>query len=232
MSTESKKVDIIKVSSTGPLAFFALVVTVAVAALIATANQIEEPATKQFLVIGIVLLLILMVTFAGLSLLKKGNSSVYYPSHGALIGEPAIKSFFEGGDAAKLAGRWEVDWKVYDDEGNEISYQVHENGNMDKIIEYPKEIASIQAHGALVSVENFDPTTKYTYFFEGRLSEKDIVTLIYWSKNFELEKYLVGSVILQYEASVRGISMSGDWIGYDRSNKVTSGKVYWNKLDK
>ena len=230
MDNSESKVEIIKVASTGPLAFFSLVVIVAIAGLLAVITQVDDPEAKLALTIGMVLLLVLMVVFTGTKMILQRSNPLELPSHGSLLGNQAVKGFFQG-NSTRLAGRWEVTWKKLDEQGNEIDYTIKDE-NTGAEIPYPAEIASIKTHGALVSVENFDSTTERIYYLEGRLSSKNIVTLIYWSKPDISEMALVGSLLLEYKESYGSTVMTGDWTGYDRTDKIVKGRVYWHKMDK
>ena len=105
--TESK-VEIIKVGSTGPLAFFALVVVVALGGIFGSLTLIDDATLRTVVTLSAIVLIIIMVIFAGLKLLSKSGRNVEYPSHGSLLGDLALTGFYEGGDSKKLEGTWEV----------------------------------------------------------------------------------------------------------------------------
>ena len=117
-----------------------------------------------------------------------------------------------------------------DEKGQRVPYMV--KGKNEDLVEYPPEQAQIKSKGAMISVENTDRTTGYIYFLEGRLSQKNIVTLTYWSQPGIKESVLVGVLFLQLEESFDETVMKGECICYDRKGSITRGETVWKKIAK
>jgi hypothetical protein len=226
------RVNIIKVASNEPLAFYSAIAIFTVASLLLSLTVVERVDIRFSMVVGVILIVIAMMLFVRYGLVKKKTGTVpEFPSHGSPLGEEAIKGFFAGGDASRLEGRWKVQWFVDIGTGKMSPYMVKDpvTGEMKP---YLPEIASIKTHGAMISVENHNPTTKYVYYLEGRMSVKNTVTLIYWSKANVSESMLVGTVCLTADFSFQSATMSGTWTGYTRDGKLSHGEVKWRRLTK
>ena len=231
MSAENakSKVEIIKVSSTNPLAFYSLII-VSLVSLVGALGWVQSPTNRAIIIVGIFFVIVLMIFFVGIDMRSNRNQKTMdLPGHGSALGETAVKGFFDGGDTSKLSGRWEVTWFQQDDSGEVKPYTV-KNKQTGEEEPYPNDIVSVKVNGAMVSVEAHDQTTKRIYFLEGRLSVKDTVTLMYWSVPGVAESMLVGVLILRVKRGFKDITMEGDWMGHDRYDRIVSGKVKWEKL--
>jgi len=224
------KSGIIQAASKGPLAFFALIVLVAEIGLGVTVNLVKDnPTAVLSLIIGIVTLLIIMVIIVGLRFANPKPSILDFPGHGALLGERAVKGYFEGGDTKKLPGRWKVEWFEYDKTGKPKPYTVKDPDTGEEML-YPPDIVTVKVNQSLLSVEAHDQTTKRIYFLEGRISTGNTVTLQYWSQPGTDETILVGVLLLQVNYSFKDVAMKGTWSGYTRIDQIVHGTVSWTKL--
>ena len=222
------KVEIIKVSSTSPLAFYSLII-VTLTSLVAALNWVETPENRQLIIVGIFLVILTMIGFVGFSMFsKKRGKNMEFPGHGSALGDLAIKGFFEGGNTNQLRGRWEVSWLERDETGEVKPYTVKEE-NTGEETPYPNDIVSVKVNGAMVSAEAHDQTTRRVYYLEGRLSTRDTVTLLYWSRAGVAEAMLVGVLFLRVKKAFDKITMEGQWIGHDRNDHVVTGEVIWKK---
>lgn len=225
------KIGLVNAGSKGPIALFSLIVVVAVGGLITTATFVETGFGQNLLFFIIGVIVIMIVYLVGTRALGKTvEVKERYPSHGERISHIARNGWYSGGDASVLEGAWEVRWYDVDEKGRQVPYAV--KGKNDDFVEYPPEQAQIKSKGAMISIENADRTTGYIYFLEGRLSQKNIVTLTYWSQPGTKESALVGVLFLQLEDSFDETVMRGEWIGYDRKDSITRGKTVWNKIAK
>lgn len=232
MGTDSakSKVQIIKVSSTSPLAFYSLII-LTLAGLVGALGWVETPENKRLIIVGIFVVILAMIVFVGASMFsKRGGDEMDIPGHGSLLGEQAMKGFFDGGNSARLEGRWEVAWSEYDDAGNPKPYTAKDD-NSGEDIPYPNDIVSVKVKGSMISAEAHDQTTRRVYYLEGRISNRDTVTLLYWSQPGVAESMLVGVVYLTLNTGYNYVKMEGQWMGYDRDDEsMVRGEVHWEKL--
>lgn len=152
---------------------------------------------------------------------------------GSIQGAEAINSFLQGGDATKLSGVWNAEWWVDLPNGGEEKYSyMDENGN--KVI-YPKEKIYIQSHQAVVSCKvEYSSGEDIWYWYEGRHSDGNHVTLIYWVERGDEREKLVGVVFLEFKDGLKGnrkSKLSGRWIGYVRDGIQVEGRTEWTKED-
>ena len=122
----------------------------------------------------VVLLLIIMIVFAGISMLR-GPNMTQYPGHGTMLGEVAMKGFYEGGDASILSGQWKVTWTQHKPDGSAEPFKVRDR-KTGEIIDYPGDFITVKTFGALISADACDQITQRVYFVEGRVSSANTVT--------------------------------------------------------
>jgi len=223
------KIGLVNAGSKNPIALYSLIVVVAVGGLITAVTVIEPGLGQNAIILTIAVILIMIVYLVGTRALGKTvEVKERYPSHGETISQIAMNGWYDGGNASALEGIWKVHWYDVDEKGLRMPYKI--KGKNDDLVEYPPEQARVKSKGAMISVENIDQTTGYIYFLEGRLSQKNIVTLTYWSQPGIKESALVGVLFLQLEDSFDKTVMRGEWIGYDRKGSITRGETEWNKI--
>lgn len=230
MGEKESKAAVISAVGNKPLGLFALIVLVAEIGLGVTVKLVEDNPTAVIItIVGIILLLMLMVALVGFRVLGRQQRSNVLPTHGELIGKRATECFFHGSDPA-LDGRWRVTWLQQDSEKTDkwIPYQVRDEAS-GEMIDYPPDVVTLQTHGALISAEAEDTTTRRIYYLEGRVSNMNIVTLMYWSQIGGREEMLVGTLLLELKKGFKSIDMVGTWSGYDRHKKIVHGRVEWVK---
>ena len=223
------KVEIIKVSSSSPLAFYSLII-ITLVSLVGALGWVESPTNRLLIIVGIFLVILAMIIFVGINMSTDRHSrSMDLPGHGTALGDLAVKAFFDGGKTDRLRGRWEVSWYEYGNEG-EVKPHTVKNKETGEEEPYPNDIVSVKVKGAMVSAEAHDQTTRRVYYLEGRLSSRDTLTLNYWSRAGVPEAMLVGVLILRVNRGYDDISMEGDWMGHNRNDQIVKGKVVWKKL--
>ena len=229
MADNESKVNIIKVASVNSLAFFTVIV-LSLGVLLASLTAFNDDKYKIIVYVCVIIIVIVMIIFAGLNLLKD-NSGIEFPGHGSLLGNVAVKGFYEGGDAAILSGRWLVHWEEYDESGIPHPYKIlDEETGLE--VNYPDTNISVKVHASMISAEAQDTTTKRVYFMEGRISTHNTVSLIYWSQKDTPEARLVGGLLLKLTRQFEQTTMKGKWAGFSRDDKYISGIVTWTKLTK
>ncbi len=230
--TTESKVRIIEVI-THPLAFYALIGLIAEAGLATTAIVIENEIAVIILIVGMISLLITMVILVAKDIdkfspsdKKRGDSLL--PA--SLLDKTGTEGFLSGGVTKNLEGMWEVEWMQYDENRILQHYKV-KNKKTGIEEKYPKNNIEVKVHKSVISASAFDETTRRIYYLGGRISIKDTVTLLYWSKPDTEEAMLVGVLLLQVDWKYENTTMSGPWIGYDReTNAPVDGTVTWSKL--
>ena len=85
------------------------------------------------------------------------------------LGAKARNAFLAGPSAENLTGRWEVRW--FEGEGD--NRRVYETD--------PVEHIEITAHQCRVVCKAFDPSSKHSYWLDGRVSTGGMLALNYWS---------------------------------------------------
>ena len=233
MAKEQNKfqTSLVNAGAKGPIALYSLIVVVSVGGLITAASMMKPGFGQSAIILTIAVILIMIVYLVGTRALGKTVMvKDRYPSHGEIISQIAMKGWYKGGNASNVDGVWEVYWSEIDEQGQYSPYMVKsKNGSLQ---EYPAEQAKIKTKGAMISVENTDITTGYIYFLEGRMSQKNTVTLIYWSQPKTTDSVLVGVLLLELEESFYDTMMKGEWIGYDRKGVITRGQTVWKKIAK
>ena len=82
-----------------------------------------------------------------------------------------------------------------------------------------------------MSVNAIDKITRFNYYMEGRISTKNIVALVYWSRAKVKQSILVGVLLLELQESYQsGLTMSGSWSGYTGRERIEQGRVTWKKI--
>lgn len=144
------------------------------------------------------------------------------PGSGLLEGldQKARDAYLAGSSADFLSGRWRAQWF----EGHGESRKPYSPD--------PTEEISISTQGARVTCNSYDPSTKKTYWLDGRLSDRGVVSLIYWSQIEKGIAALTGTVLMRVDDSFegRGERLAGSWCGFTRDGKITTGEVEWKKL--
>lgn len=126
----------------------------------------------------------------------------------------AKDSFLNGGEAGDLTGFWQVSWYT------EGSTEPH------------KEVISLDNQGSEILGTATDKTTPAkTYWYHGRISNKNIITLLYWSQYDTPQASLVGVLLLELQQEKEPVKLVGTWSGYSRSEKILQGTVEWTKMD-
>ncbi len=128
------------------------------------------------------------------------------------IGAPdARRSFIEPmGAGDRLSGIWKAEWYVRDSQGQRIPNPPN-----------PEDTPMLQVNGAEIFGRVMDKGQEiyYRYWFYGRVSAKNNVTLIYWSKSESKHEALVGVVFLEVMDEVgKELRMVGTWRGYGRAS--------------
>ena len=225
------KLHLVNAGAKTPMGLYSVIVVVTIGSLISAISFLEPGFAQNALIIIIGIILVMIVYLVGTRVLGKTiEVKQQYPSHGEKISESAQKGWFYGGNAKTLEGAWEVRWYSLDEEGKRKPYMIkNKHGDLE---EYPAEQAQVTAEGAMISINNADRSTGYNYFLEGRLTEKNIVTLTYWSQPTIKESALVGVLLLELSDSFDKTTMSGSWIGYSRKNQIVSGEVEFLKVTK
>ena len=88
------------------------------------------------------------------------------------------------------------------------------------------------ASGARVFCSSFDKSTGRTYWLQGHYSDRDILTLHYWSRPEKGVCSLTGVVLLKVEYNFQEANLhaKGWWRAYTRENTITSGETHWKRL--
>lgn len=131
--------------------------------------------------------------------------------------ETAEKAFFGGVEAAHLSGFWKAHWSVVQGEPHDVDVEDQVNMICDD---------------ASIFASSFDEDTNRTYWMHGRLSDCDIVTLMYWSSLEKGYSGLTGVVILKVDDSFagKGKKMEGSWHGMGKDGELVHGTTIWEKL--
>jgi hypothetical protein len=162
--------------------------------------------------------LLLIVSFLVIRFVKKETRTAGPAS--LSLGGKAQEAFMSGGDAEKLQGRWQVQW--FQGEGPR-----RRSAGPDF-----QEQVDLLAYKSKVSCVSYDVSTKYTYWLEGRLCDRNNLALIYWSGADKRVSGLTGVVFLKVDDSFEnyGRRMKGCWRGLTRDNQVMAGEVEWTKM--
>ncbi|MBD3418962.1 MAG: hypothetical protein GF398_02470 [Chitinivibrionales bacterium] len=223
------KVNLISSAGKGPLYLFALISLVLEAGLITAVSLLKENVIAQtILVVGIIVSLILIIYLVGTKVLgKEIRVQEKYPTHGELLGKTAVDGFYYGGPTEILYGTWQVEWFEWDENHQRVPYKVTVDG---KEIDYPPDEANVRVRGPQISVQSTDKTTRYVYYLEGRMSNKSVVTLLYWSQPRVKESALVGVMLLKLFNRYDETKLEGTYTGYDRNEQIKTGECVWTKI--
>ena len=232
--TNESRVRIIEII-THPLAFYALIGLIAEAGLAVTAIVIDNEIAVITLIVGMISLLITMVILVAKDIdkfkssdKKRGDSLL--PTF--LLDKTGTEGFLSGGVTKNLDGIWEVEWQQYDKDRNPKPYMV-KNDKTGIEEKYPPDNVEVKVYKSVITATAHDKTTKRIYYLGGRISTKDLVTLLYWSKLGTKQAVFVGVLLLQVDWKYEETTMSGSWTGYDRkTNAPVEGTVTWTKLTK
>lgn len=165
--------------------------------------------------------LLLIVSFLVVRFVKRKSDKETSPV-GFSLGGKAEEAFFSGQSAEPLQGRWRVYWF----EGTGDSRRAYDPD--------PKETIDVIAYKSKVSCVSYDPSTEYTYWLEGRLSDRKTLSMIYWSNPERRVSGLSGVVLLDVDDSFEHCNkrMKGWWHGRTRDDKFICGEVEWEKMGK
>lgn len=231
--TPESRVKIIEVI-THPLAFYALVGLIAEAVLLAAISIVERNSIAETaLIAGMIGILITMVILVAINIEKfklpdQTRREPLLPTF--LLEKVGAEGFVKGGVTDGLDGRWQVSWKQYDKDRNLKPYTI-EDPETGEEKPYPDDIVHMKIHKSVIAGEAHDQTTNRIYYFGGRLSTGNTMTLLYWSRPDIDEAVLVGVLLLTVKREFKNITMSGSWTGYDRHiNAPVEGTVTWTKL--
>ncbi len=145
------------------------------------------------------------------------------------IGDRAMNSFLNGGNASNLEGTWKAKWMVFDESGAQKPYTVKIPSNHSTEIEYPSEVINVQSSSSMVFCTAKKPSElghETTYWLAGRLSNNNEVTLTYWNE----KNYMTGSVFLRLVQEFgQPEVLTGWWCGHSMNHKLTYGPTEWVK---
>ncbi len=149
---------------------------------------------------------------------------------GSTWGSDAEFAFRSGGVAEELTGNWEAVWKEFNENGDAVPYSFPDP-NTGQMIEYPPEQMLIAGRGAMVSCKTTYATGEnIDYWYEGRISSGNHITLIYWTPNEGPGSKLVGTVFLEYITELnKSPQLIGTWTGRTRDREITKGTTVWTK---
>lgn len=150
---------------------------------------------------------------------------------GSLQSGPAEDAFIHGGEARRLNGVWDVVWFTTDENGQQVPFKIDDPENPGKKIDYPPEVTTLTSYGAVVSCKTtYSSGDLIDYWYEGRLSAGDDVTLLYWQPAGDETEKLMGVVFLTVNERLnKPLEMTGWWQGRTRDGKVTTGTTRWQK---
>lgn len=131
--------------------------------------------------------------------------------------ETAEDAFFGGVEASHLSGFWKAHWHV-------VEGTPHDSDETDQV--------SLICDDASIFVSSFDEEEGKTYWMHGRLSDCDVVTLMYWSSLEKGYSCLTGCVVMTVDDSFsgKGRRMEGYWRGMGKDGKIVHGTTIWEKL--
>jgi hypothetical protein len=146
-----------------------------------------------------------------------------------MLDEEAQLSFLKGGSAEALEGHWKVYWFT----GSEGERFKREPELADSDV--TPETCRLYVRESQIFGACEDPfTAAKFYWFFGRISEANHITLTYWSDRKLPEKILVGTVFLNIEHKIekvlKGPRLTGFWHGCTDPNTIKSGTVIWEKM--
>jgi len=166
-----------------------------------------------------------------------GTESEISTGAGVALGRQAHQSFVNGGDATQLDGRWRATWYTLDDSAKRKQWEYFDD-ELGEMKTYPPDVIIVKTHDSVVSCTSINSRFQnLPYWLEGRVSNKDYLTLMYWSPLELRGGNLVGIVILRLrERRDKKLIMEGLWQGYtgedeDGVGVVTYGETEWLKLD-
>jgi len=131
--------------------------------------------------------------------------------------ELAEEAFFGGVESSHLSGFWKAKWCV-------VEGQPHDTDMEDQV--------NVICDDASIFASSFDEATSRTYWMHGRLSDCDVLTLIYWSNLQKGYSGLTGVVIMQVDDTFegKGRKMYGVWHGMGKDGKLVKGTTIWEKI--
>jgi hypothetical protein len=146
-----------------------------------------------------------------------------------MLDKEAQLSFLAGGSSEALEGHWKVYWFT-GDKGERFKREPELDDT-----EVTPETCRLYVHESQIYGRCEDPfTAAKFYWFFGRISEADHITLTYWSDRKLPEKILVGTVFLELEHKIQkkhaGPRLTGFWHGCTDKNVIKSGTVIWEKM--
>ena len=137
--------------------------------------------------------------------------------HQSIPDETALEAFYGGAEASHLSGFWKAKWHV-------IEGTPHDPDSEDQI--------NLICDDASIFASSFNEAQGKTYWMQGRLSDCDVVTLLYWSCLDKGYSSLTGCVVLKVDDSfeAKGKKMAGTWRGMGKDGKIVHGTTTWEKL--
>lgn len=166
-----------------------------------------------------------------------------WPSKGAALWTAlkpdALLSFRDGRRAERLGGKWEVEWYTDSNYKHRLRW---ENCETSLLEEYPADQVEVFPSGSgLVACSHTSRERKLPYWFIGRVSDLNVVTLQYWSPSTRNGSNRVGVLCLQIVGFDHN-SMVGTWRGTEQSDaprdardssspevKFVEGSVRWTR---
>lgn len=131
--------------------------------------------------------------------------------------ETAEAAYFGGVEASHLSGFWKANWHV-------VEGTPHDADETDQV--------NLICDDASIFASSFDKEQGKTYWMHGRLSDCDVVTLMYWSSLEKGYSCLTGCVVMTVDDSFtgKGKKMSGFWRGMGKDGQIVHGTTEWEKL--
>jgi hypothetical protein len=203
--------------------------------LVTLAFKTEDPEFLKICVWGIFGLGALFIPVFFITSRSKVSKPASSPSQGQIaqgfkmLDEEAQLSFLKGGSAETLEGHWKVYWFA-GDKGERFK---REPDLADSDV--TPETCRLYVRESQIFGACEDPfTAAKFYWFFGRISEANHITLTYWSDRKLPEKILVGTVFLEIEHKIqkenKGPRLTGVWHGCTDPNTIKSGTVIWEKM--
>ena len=174
----------------------------------------------------------LFQTHAAEGWVKARWANCWQANLGFIGGEDALKAFRDGGKPKRLEGVWRATWSVYDEQHRSKKHFVVNPNSPKRRIAYPAEHIALVSSGSAVFCTSHDALQiDQPYWLQGRLSDTDELSLIYWNEGEKDNHYMTGTVFLRLvKEQYQGESiLRGEWCGRTRDNNLVVGPVEWVK---
>ncbi|MEK7482803.1 MAG: serine/threonine-protein kinase [Planctomycetota bacterium] len=177
---------------------------------------VRQRKLYQQLKILISLNIVLALLLGGVFLVErlKPVDPIFSSQFGLDFNQHAKDSYLNGGDASLLEGYWKVKWYS---EGDPTAHL--------------EQITLDTNKSEILGTATDKTTVAKTYWYHGRLSSKNILTLEYWSQYNTEQASLVGTLFLEVISASTPMTLKGYWYGYSRNGTIIHGTVEWNKLE-